>query len=359
MRVLILGAGGIFGQRVARELSRDPDFFVIAGGRREPPPANEWQASVAIDSRALDFAAQLRAQAVDLLIHCAGPFQGADYAVARAAIACGVHYVDLADGRDFVCGIDTLDQLARERGVLVTSGASSVPALNAAAVDALTLGWREIHTISTGITPGNQTPRGLATVRSILSYVGKPHKIWHEGRWQVRYGWGDGVRERYAEPIGERHLANCDVPDLELFPERYPSVSSVRFRAGLELKVLHHGLALLGTLVRIGWAPDMQRFAAPLKSMSELLLPFGSNLGAMNVTVTGLNAQGIAQTRRLEIDALNGDGPQIPATAAVVLARKLKNGELSQRGALPCMGLLTLAEYLEALADYAIEARYS
>ena len=70
MRVLILGAGGIFGQRVARELSRDPAFFVIAGGRREPPPANEWQASVTIDSRALDFAAQLRAQAVvDYLVN--------------------------------------------------------------------------------------------------------------------------------------------------------------------------------------------------------------------------------------------------------------------------------------------------
>jgi hypothetical protein len=52
-----------------------------------------------------------------------------------------------------------------------------------------------------------------------------------------------------------------------------------------------------------------------------------------------------------------GDGPQIPATPAVVLARKLADGGLSARGAMPCMGLFTLEEALFALDDFAIETQ--
>jgi hypothetical protein len=49
--------------------------------------------------------------------------------------------VDLADGRDFVCGIDVLDPQAKAAGVLLLSGASSVPALSSAVVDALASAW--------------------------------------------------------------------------------------------------------------------------------------------------------------------------------------------------------------------------
>jgi hypothetical protein len=36
----------------------------------------------------------------------------------------------LADGRQFVTGIEALDSAAKERGLTITSGASSVPALS-------------------------------------------------------------------------------------------------------------------------------------------------------------------------------------------------------------------------------------
>ena len=57
---------------------------------------------------------------------------------------------------------------------------------------------------------------------------------------------------------------------------------------------------------------------------------------------------------RRSLSATAGDGPQIPATPAVVLARKLADGVLSTRGAMPCMGLFTLDEALAALDDFAV-----
>ena len=84
-----------------------------------------------------DLAAELRWLDAGVVVHAAGPFQGQDYAVARACIEARAHYVDLADARGYVCGIGALDEAARRSDVLVVSGASSVPALSSAVVDML------------------------------------------------------------------------------------------------------------------------------------------------------------------------------------------------------------------------------
>jgi hypothetical protein len=39
--------------------------------------------------------------------------------------------------------------------------------------------------------------------------------------------------------VGGRLAAACDVPDLELFPTRYPGIETVHFSAALEFGVQH------------------------------------------------------------------------------------------------------------------------
>ncbi len=80
-------------------------------------------------------AERLRGAAPDLVIHTCGPFQGQDYRVAEACIDAGVDYIDLADGREFVAGIEALSERASTSGVVTVSGASSVPGPSSAAVD--------------------------------------------------------------------------------------------------------------------------------------------------------------------------------------------------------------------------------
>ena len=58
-----------------------------------------------------------------------------DRRVARAAIAARAHYLDLADAREFVSNIGEPDGPAKEAGVAVIAGASSVPCLTAAFLD--------------------------------------------------------------------------------------------------------------------------------------------------------------------------------------------------------------------------------
>lgn len=364
-RILVLGGYGNFGGRIVRALSTLADCHLLIGGRdgaaaarsaRTLASASATAEGIAIDAQEHNLANRLRTLRIDLVIHTAGPFQGQRYDVARACIESGAHYVDLADGREFVTGIGELDAAARERGVLIVSGASTVPALSAAVLDHLRKRFESISSIAIGITPGNKTPRGLSTVESVLSYCGRPFTRWQAGRWQRVFGWQDQHRVFYPM-IGWRWFANCDVPDLSLFPQRYAVSDSVKFHAGLELTLIQWSLWLMSWLARMRVVRNWRPAARMLRDASDLLLPFGSDAGGMHIDITG-TAQRSAQGRPLRLrwllTALDGHGPEIPCIAAIVIARKLAAGQLDRVGASACLDLMTLADFDDAVRHLSI-----
>lgn len=362
LRVLLIGASGVFGSRIARELANDSRFCLILAGRRRVSLADLRESLgdpsvqlAVMDVGAPDLAGLVAPLQPQLVIHAAGPFQSQDYRMAEACLACGSDYIDLADGRDFVCGIGALHDRASAAGRLLVSGASTVPALSSAVVDELLPRFSVLHRIEHAISPGNTAPRGDATVAAILGYCGRRLRVWRDGHWQTGYGWMSSRRQIF--PFGRRWVGLCDVPDLTLFPERYRGVRQVVFRAGLELKLLHFGTLVAAWLVRCGLIRDLPRHARRLRRLSEVFLWAGSDIGGMVVELSGSDVLGQPLQLRWSLSAAAGDGPQIPATPAVVLARKLVDGQLPQRGAMPCMGLLTLDEMLAALAGFAMETR--
>jgi hypothetical protein len=360
MRVLLLGGYGNFGALIARELAHDAGFELVIAGRNATA-AEAFAGKLGTQVRAAmfdidapDFAKQLAALAPDLVIHTCGPFQGRDYRVANAALDAGAHYIDLADARAFVAGIGVLDAKARAANQLVVSGASTVPGLSAAVIDRYWNEFAVLTDIDIGVSPGNRAPRGIATVAAILSYVGRPLHMWTNGQWHNVWGWQDLRREKYPDPVGSRWLGNCDVPDLALFPPRYPGLKRLRFGAGLELGFLHLGLWLLSWPARWHLLPRLDRWAHGLKRISDWFLAWGSDTGAMHVRLRGTAADGRPLTLSWTLIAGSGHGPQVPATAAIVLARKLARNQLSARGATPCLDLFSLDEFLAALASYDI-----
>lgn len=359
LRVVVIGATGVFGSRVARRLAHDPRFEVVLAGRQRAPldamrlALDDPSIEVApLDTTDAGFGDALAALRPQLVIHTAGPFQGQDYRVAEACIEAGSDYLDLADGRAFVSGIARLDSRAREAGRLIVSGASSVPALSAAVVDACLHRFATLESIEHAINPGNQTPRGDATVASILGYCGRPIRVWRNGRWQESRGWMDGKRQVF--PFGTRRVGACDIPDLELFPARYPQVRTVVFRAGLELPLLQAGTWCAAVLVRLGLIRDLARHAPALRRFSERLIRFGSTVGGMAVELAGTGQDGRPLRLRWWLEADAGDGPQVPVTPAVVLAQRLAEGMIATKGAMPCMGLLTLEQIEAGFEGYAL-----
>ena len=109
-------------------------------------------------------------------------------------------------------------------------------------------------------------------------------------------------------------------------------------------------------LVRLGLPLDLPRFAAPLLAASNLFNLFGSNAGGMHMILngTGLDGQPLSRTWFIVADA--GDGPQIPTVPAILLAKRLHEKDPSlAAGAYPCVGLVSLEDYLDALKPFAIK----
>lgn len=358
--VLVLGGYGFFGQRISAALACTASVRVLVGGRDLERARAASRAiglpiehAVALDAHGSRLADVLRRLQVDVLIHTAGPFQGEDYSVARAAIEAGCHYIDLADGRQFVAGVGTLSALASAAGVTVISGASSVPALSSAVIERYLSRFRRLEAIQIGISSGARAP-GLATVRGVFSYGGKRIRSWQGGAWVDAYGWLNLSRHQFPPPLGKRWLGSCDVPDLELFPERYRAVRTVTFQAGFASDLGHLVVWSLAGLVKAGILSSMSMFASPLNRISRWMEPIVSDKGGMFVTLEGEGKDGA----RLRIDwnliAEKNHGPHIPCGAAIALAKKLGSGTSLPRGAMPCVGLLTVEEFLEPLRDLCI-----
>lgn len=360
-RILVIGASGVFGSRLVNLLAAEPGIAVILGGRtRQSLEAIRADLAapceVAVLNRDSITAGRILELNCQLVIDAAGPFQASHTHVIEAALAAGVHYIDLADGREFVRDIAGFDARARSAGIAVIAGASSIPALSHAAIDQITSGWRAYHNITVGIFPGNRAPRGLAVVEAILSYVGKPVAVFREGEWQQVPGWG--MAHRAEVPfVGKRWASVCDTPDQDLLVARYQPTHSAEFFAGLELPVLHLGLWLLSLPVRWGWLPSLLPFARPMLRIAKCLLPFGTDKGGMTVAVRGLDAAGEPTTASWALNADSNRGPYVPVLAAVALARKFRDGAVTFRGASPCVGMLLLSDFEDSFARLGIVTR--
>lgn len=355
-RVLIIGGYGNFGRFITKTLATESNIQVIIAGRSAEKGQQtilELDAVNAVKSVVLDirenFSDALQTIQPDIVIHTSGPFQDQGYGVAQACIEHGAHYLDLADGRDFVDNITELDAQAKEKRVLVVSGASSVPCLSSALVDYYLPQFELLETLDYGITTAQKTARGLATTAAILGYTGKPFKAFINGNFDDVYGW-QGLRVRKYKGLGWRLLGHCNVPDLALFPKRYPTLKTIRFYAGLEVWFIHITLWALSWLVRIGLIRRLEKMAPRLLQLSFLFDWLGSSKSAFHMVLSGKEKNGADKSITFELIAKSGDGPYIPCMPAILMTRKLVNGEIDKYGAFPCVGFITRDEYLGALS---------
>jgi hypothetical protein len=355
-RVLVLGGYGTFGGRIARRGAEAGFEMLVAGRSRARAEAfcagHEHLVPVALDGGLAETLARHRPFAV---VDAAGPFQGADYEVARAAIAAGCHYLDIADGSAFVAGIGALDPQAKAAGVSVVSGASSVPALSSAVAQSLARGLERVTAVEMALSASSRGTAGRSVTAAILSYIGRPVRMRRGGRWTHRFGWQDLRRFDFeaegARPLRRRLAALADVPDLALLPARLPGNPAVSFFAGTDAPWHNLGLWLLSWPVRWGWLRRPERFAGTLSVLQRWTRGPGSLRSAFEIRLFG-TAGGERLERRWTLIAERGEGPDIPSLAVPLLLTKLAAGGMPT-GARDSGGLLSLEDFEPSLSGLA------
>ena len=361
--VLILGAAGNFGRRIARRLARAANVeLLLAGRRRASVAALAAELGTAsphvLDRLAGDFAGALQRLAPDVVVDTTGPFQTADHRVPRAAVLAGAHYLDLADARDYVTSIDHLNELAQARARCVLSGVSTLPAVSSAVLAEYAASFDRLDAVDVCIAPGQDTPRGTATLAAVLSYAGQTVPVASADGSIPARAWLDG--RRFQHPVlGTLRGLLCDVPDNVLLRDHFSVTGEVRFYAALELAPMRSGMRAAAVASRLGWIRDWTWLTPALLGMSRWFDPFGSDNGGMTVEMRGVLLDGPRRRQgriSWHLTARNGHGPEIPATPAVVLAPRLSTLE---PGARPCIGELTLADFLDSVSGFDIDTTVS
>jgi Domain of unknown function (DUF4166)/Saccharopine dehydrogenase NADP binding domain len=357
-RVLILGGYGGFGARLSRRLAQTGWQVIVAGRNLESAArlASELPNAMSVKAdRDGDLGDLLAEHRPHLLVDAAGPFQGSGYHVALACIKAGIAYLDLADARDFVAGVSVLDSQAKAAGVSVIAGASSVPALSGAISRHLAHDYDQVHSIEMAISASSKASAGLSVAAAILSYVGKPVKLWTGRNWHDRPGWSDLKWQDFVitgkQPL-RRLVALADIPDHQLLPGRIAGKPMVTFRAGPEFAFQTVALWMLGWLVRLRLVRSLSGLSSIAKRLQTLLSDLGSDRSAMCVTLIGQKDESHF-LHRWTLLAEDGDGPEIPVLAAQLLAERIAADD-APAGAQDAGELLTLNQFGPLFAELSI-----
>jgi len=353
-RILVIGGYGGFGARLTRRLLAS-GHQVLAGGR-SLEKARRFCLGLAgaepvVVDRAADLCPVLAELKPEILIDAAGPYQGSDYSVPQACIAAGTHYLDLADARRFVVGIDRLDSAAKAAGVIAISGASTVPALSSAVALKLAQGLDRVCDVDMALSAATHSTASMSVVEGALSYLGRPLSPGNGGG----HGW-QGLRRQHYEIAGgrpvHRWVSLVDVPDLELLPPLLPGEPKVAFRAGDDVALHMLALWLASWPARWGWLGSVERAAKWLVALQRWTAFGKGDRSAMEVRLAGVRS-GLRVERRWTLIAEQFVGPEIPTMAAALLADDIAAGKVAP-GARSAAGLLPIERFEAAFGPLAI-----
>jgi hypothetical protein len=296
----------------------------------------------------------LYSRRLDLVVHLAGPFQGQDYAVAKACLQAGVPYIDMADGREFVTKFTSLDAVAHAKGIPLITGASTVPGLSSAIIDGMIGHFSQLQAIDYGICAGVKTGLGLATLQAVLSYCGKPYRVLKDARPVTIYGLGRPRHHDFPSPVNRRYVVDCDIPDHDLFPACYTALRQMDFGSCIDMPGLPRMLSLMSACVRKGWIEDWNFLSAIIRPCLKAVKFLGSSHSGFFMRLEGEDRRGNPKKMLFEILARDESGLEIPVTPVILLVKKMLRGEALPAGAYPCMGLFSLAEFQQELSSYPI-----
>ena len=343
MKVLIIGGRGALGRTIAQSLADAEGVDLQLAGRDSQALGVVAKATgaqaVALDtSDASSWSAALEGAG---LVIDASRFAGRDLALPKAALESGAHWLDVSAARPWVTGMESLNDLAVERGAVALAGAGffcgGLDALARAAAEPMV----RVNELLVGVAGGGRGRYGPATADEWLAAGTGKVRMLIGGEWTEREFFGDARAFEHPQPLGAQRSFNLDCADLELFSGYPIKATSVRVSLGLQ-----------GTLRnRVGqWLLRDRNRPDPLATARRLAPLAGSpRLAGVTMVARGLNDKRLPVESRV---SLVGESPGLAVeTAAVrVLARRLVAGEELEPGAGACLGRVSETEFLEAVA---------
>ncbi|HEV7504504.1 MAG TPA: saccharopine dehydrogenase NADP-binding domain-containing protein [Thermoanaerobaculia bacterium] len=347
--IAVFGGYGTFGVHASRALAAAGVPLRIAG--RDGERARTFASGLGdrhegIAADAGDPASCARALAgVRVVVSCAGPFSALGTALPESCLVAGVHYVDIADDRDWHVHLRSWDSRFRERNLTAAVGCSSLPGISGAlaVLAAKRLAAKRLAPVQAvekariTLFIGNRNPKGEAAVRSAAAQLGK---IFPAPQGLLRGLAGREIVD-LPPPFGARAVHDWESPELDLFPALL-GAKEVRVKVGFESSLANTSAAALGRLgPSLGGA-----LLGAFTPIARVLSHFGHSGGFVKVE---LWAPGGA-TASAALGGVN-DGQRMAALPAAFVAQSLYEGTVASRGVVTAWEALGAESLIERLVE--------
>jgi saccharopine dehydrogenase-like NADP-dependent oxidoreductase len=316
VKVLLIGATGVVGRRVAAELVRSEDIETLFVAARTMRAVGHLAGAIggtggkvrplvldATDKESLVPAFK----EMDVVASCAGPTYLTEEASVEAALAAPVPYVSTCDDHpatEAVMGLEGLEQST----VPVVSGCAMSPGISSMLVAKAASELDEVQGIEVAVAASSADPSGPASALHFLAAFSGDAPMVSESELVVERASTDPVRIYFPEPVGWTETFWCGHPEVLTMRNTYPGARRISFRLGLTEKAVMDAVrasvatGLVGSeRRRRAWL----RLSAPMRPVIERIPPLGAPWTAVRVDVTGKQSRSPAHVTFGVVDHLS------------------------------------------------------
>lgn len=226
-KVLILGGSGRIGSSVALDLLNHTQANLVIAGRNESAgqavcdrlgPRSQFYPFDLTQAQALDTAIA----AVDLVIHCAGPFHYRDTSVLQTCIRHGVNYVDVSDHPSFTRKVRECSPQAQAAGVTAIVNTGVFPGISNSMVRYDVEHLDTADSIHLSYVVAGSGGAGVTVMRTTFLGLQKPFTAWIDGTWQTVKPYSDREVIDFPAPYGPSGVYWFDMPETFTLPQTFP-----------------------------------------------------------------------------------------------------------------------------------------
>jgi saccharopine dehydrogenase-like NADP-dependent oxidoreductase len=227
-KVLILGGRGQIGSSVALDLLKYTQAEVTITGRSTNglPSHLKGRFGTRLQYQILDLADEAALvnaiAAVDLVVHCAGPFRQRDTSVLRSCIAQGKNYVDVSDDRIFTQAALEHCTAAQVAGVTAVINTGVFPGISNSLVRQGAEQFDKPDEFHIYYVVAGSGGAGVTVMRTTFLNIQHSFDAWINGRWQQVKPYSDKETVDFPAPFGKSTVYWFDMPESLTLAKNFP-----------------------------------------------------------------------------------------------------------------------------------------
>jgi hypothetical protein len=341
-KIVVYGGSGFFGRLVVQDLLHHSDAEIIIASRDpkninfklKDPTRIKYFISDINDSESIEKVID----GTDVVVCCIGPFQGMSLNLLNACINKKVHYVDVADDRDFLLNAYQFEESIDDSGIKAFIGGSVIPGLSMLLSKYCLLKNTSVDKVKICITPGTKHVRGPGSFACLLDTLGNHIQTVENGELKSVDGWSGREKIEFPKPIGDRHVYYVvDTPDYYLQP-KILGASTVQFKIGAEFDYLNKCQAIMGKLKETFGLRSLNFLIPLFRKIIAFAGIFGTTRGGVIVETQKFSEPNSKYS--LSISA-RSHGEIIPAILPSIAVIKLLKKQINETG------IVNLAHWLD------------